>query len=397
MHSFPLTVVLSYLMAVFGLSQSFIWIIQPLILEGSKISVSLFNQYLALGSSLFLLGMPLWWWVKQYIGSKKVLLLSLAFFIVSKLLMLPLLHPGWNISQKKLEYLLLASRIVYGLSASAIVPTSQAWVSTITHTSKTQIFTKLSISLTAGRILGPILSIPTLWIISSGPLDLVIILSIFAGLTIFGLKEKENLDKKSCAINFFTVWDRYCYSLFAVWRLYALAICSQIVFSISYFLLGVWLLNTEKMTAEQTASFIGFLLMTTGILVLFIQFYIIPIVHRYPFILIFIGFICFLIQVLICLKPSIWTISIGLSLVSMYSSLLMPLYLNQAVETANKIPADFISYSISITHTISYSLGGLSSGYLYEYNSLFAYFVCAIFSFFCLVLSHQAIYKSLTQ
>lgn len=228
MRSFPLksaTWPLFITAPLLGLSQSILIVYTPMFIELTALSLSELAMIMTLGSALFLVSTP--FWGKQVLrqGVKTVLYQGIYGFSLSFALILALLwlsqsmglNPIWVIG------LMVTARIIYGLTASAIVPTCQAWIAsaemptkarvevnthsiinstvinstiinsttinstTINSASKASMkgLARLSAAMAAGRLIGPSLALGLIWINSLAPMAFLTALPLLCCIAIW--------------------------------------------------------------------------------------------------------------------------------------------------------------------------------------------------------------------
>lgn len=112
-----------------GIGQNGLLVAIPMLVAQTSLSLSVWAGLLTLGSMLFLPSSP--WWGKQIarVGSKPVVLWSLAGYGASFLLLgigCTLLSTQ-SISPSIGLGILIIARVIYGLMVSAMVPACQVW------------------------------------------------------------------------------------------------------------------------------------------------------------------------------------------------------------------------------------------------------------------------------
>lgn len=204
MRSFPLkstTWPLFITAPLLGLSQSILIVYTPMFIELTALSLSELAMIMTLGSALFLVSTP--FWGKQVLrqGVKTVLYQGIYGFSLSFALILALLwlnqnialHPAWVIG------LMVTARIIYGLTASAIVPTCQAWMASAemiddgknaenidcTNKQSMKRLALLSAAMAAGRLIGPSLALGLIWINSLAPMAFLTALPLLCCIAIW--------------------------------------------------------------------------------------------------------------------------------------------------------------------------------------------------------------------
>ncbi|WP_445945197.1 hypothetical protein [Shewanella sp.] len=224
MRSFPLksaTWPLFITAPLLGLSQSILIVYTPMFIELTTLSLSELAIIMTLGSALFLISTPFWGKQALSQGVKPVLYqgvygFSLSFALILGLLWLSQsmeLTPVWLIG------LMVMARVIYGLTASAIVPTCQAWIASAEMPTKAQVETnthstiinrtvinsastssttingaskasmkglaRLSAAMAAGRLIGPSLALGLIWIDGLAPMVFLTALPLLCCLAIW--------------------------------------------------------------------------------------------------------------------------------------------------------------------------------------------------------------------
>jgi hypothetical protein len=145
--------------SLLGAGQTSLLVCLPAIAVALDLSAGQMAVVVSVGSGLFLVGNPFWGWLGQRVSAARIMAIALLGFALSHaiigivLLMAEPLAPHWAL------WLLLAARVVYGFSASAIYPTAQAWAlarrpDLATH----QVLATVAAAANAGRLLGPVLA-----------------------------------------------------------------------------------------------------------------------------------------------------------------------------------------------------------------------------------------------
>lgn len=132
----------------------------PFIAERLELSVATVIACFSAGSFCFLWGSPFWAAKGDLIGRQRIIRLGLAGLFFSLIALAGLLLGG--VRGPVALALLLASRLVYGLTASAIVPSSQALQADLAENGGAmKAMLNHSLSLNLGRVLGPLLVLVT--------------------------------------------------------------------------------------------------------------------------------------------------------------------------------------------------------------------------------------------
>ncbi|HYX32671.1 MAG TPA: MFS transporter [Oligoflexus sp.] len=142
--------------AAFSACQMMAFVLYPYFAESMRLPLTTLISSFSVGSLLFLWGSPYWASRSLTWGTKSVLAMGLGGLIASQfalLLLVQLEMQAWMTT-----LLLWSSRILYGLTASAIVPVTQMIMAEGSTTgTRMKAITRHSMSLHVGRLLGPFL------------------------------------------------------------------------------------------------------------------------------------------------------------------------------------------------------------------------------------------------
>lgn len=355
--------------------------LQPILLDRTNLGVAELNQTLAVGSALFVVGMPAWLKIKRKIGSIKTLVIALQFFALSHLFVGVLIWAELaNVVEIYASAILLASRVFYGIGASAIVPVVQAWASNRANSNeRLELLQKISAFLTLGRIIGPVIALPLLWIWPPLTIFLVLCLAMYVSISLWKLRKDE--DEKSEDVC--SPGRQKIISVLGVKVLgpyLTLAASLQSLVGIVQFSFSIWLVGTFPWGAENVAIFTGCLLMISGMLVVIAQFYRQSLIQAFPSVLHVLVLLLLVLSLVLLVRPNIVCFSAFNMLVVVTAALWAPTYLHTAIEKASDIRKDSISTALAMTHTIAYSLAGMVSGYLYQWDVHSIFFLAAMLS-----------------
>lgn len=375
---------------LFGFAQSLIFVLQPILLKNTKLEVADLNQTLAVGSALFLIGTPTWLKIKRKVGSCTALIIALCFFAFSHALVGVLI---WDELPWLLEIyapvILLSSRIFYGIGASGIVLVVQARASDIADAEvRLKLLQKISAHLILGRIIGPVIALPLLWIWPPLTILLVLVLSLCVGSSLCKLRKKEHESfgasaqqyKKMRALRPFVTYLRPYLIMAAI---------LQSLVGVVQFIFGIWLMETLQWKAENAAIFTGGLLMSCGVLIALTQLYIKPTAKIFLSVLRILTLTLVLLGLSLFAFRSVFLFSAFNVAVIVTAALWAPTYLHAAIERANGIRNDSITTVVAMTHTIAYSLTGIVSGYLYQWNEHSIFFIAAMMCIVAFYISNQ--------
>jgi MFS family permease len=158
---------LSWAVGPLGLSQSALLVYLPLLVSNTQLGYGEWAQLFAMGMGFYLLGTILWPLLIPRLGHRSALLWGLAGFSISMVLfwfMLWSTHAGW-LSPLHSFTGLAFSRMVYGIFASALLPVTQSWCANVSRPEqRLSAFSAISLQLSLGRALGPVLAVIGLWL-----------------------------------------------------------------------------------------------------------------------------------------------------------------------------------------------------------------------------------------
>lgn len=347
--------------SVFGFSQGLLWIIQPILVENIALNITDFNKVMGLGSALFLLGIPFWWLVQRCIGYRNVLSLALLLVGVSQLLLFIICT---NISSSDTNtYLFILSRIIYGMSASTLVPTSQTIMEQVAS-DKVIGYSRLSVGLSVGRLGAPLVALPLLYISNSAPTlsSTFCFFLIFITFFLLDTGNTENVAPNPVSHGL----KNNIYRVKQLKLILSVALLIQLAFGIFQFILAIWLINTLHWSTEYVTQYMTWLLIICSLSIILAQFYMLPRCRNNPSLLILLGGIFAITLCTFIIHSSPILIGISFVLMVTWTTLAYPLYLHIAMKIGGNLDKGFITSLIAITHTTGYSIGGGASGYFYE-------------------------------
>ncbi|SMF80062.1 MFS transporter [Pseudobacteriovorax antillogorgiicola] len=181
---------------LFGTAQAVQFILYPALAEALQLSISQVIGAYALGSFCFLFGGPFWALKSKQWGRLVAIRIGLVGQVLSLGATLWLMLRG-NADSNGL--LLLAIRIFYGLTASAIVPVSQAILADLSGQGKQRLraMTTHSLMLNIGRLIGPLL----VWGLLSIQLELFFGLLAILNLAVLGVSLRFSWESGVAELN----------------------------------------------------------------------------------------------------------------------------------------------------------------------------------------------------
>lgn len=160
-----------------GICQSVLLVYTPIFLAKTSLPLATLALLMSFGSALFLFSTPMWAKTSLRWGYRRVLMTGV-FGLTSSFSLLYL--AVWGTSQQQWSLLwvtlvVLVARLIYGMMASAIVPTCQAWITEhndVKLDAKNTLnkLAELSTVMAIGRLLAPLLALLLIWIDWRSPL-----------------------------------------------------------------------------------------------------------------------------------------------------------------------------------------------------------------------------------
>lgn len=181
---------LAFSAGLLGVGQNGLLVVIPVLVIQTNLTLSVWAGLLTLGSVLFLPSSP--WWGKRIvdIGSKPVVLWSLAGYSVSFILLglgcaLLALHAVSGLAGLGI---LIVARVIYGLMVSAMVPACQVWaLQRAGEGRRMAALATISSGLSCGRLFGPLCAAGMLIIHPLAPLVLLMFAPVLALLVVSAL------------------------------------------------------------------------------------------------------------------------------------------------------------------------------------------------------------------
>ncbi|AUI87405.1 MFS transporter [Vibrio azureus] len=374
--------------ALMGVGQNGLLVSLPFLVERTAFNLPIWSMLIAIGSFLFLPSAPFWGRYSDKFGPKKVVLQALLGMAVSfSLLCLFAFLSNYRQEWAMVSLLgLLFARIIYGCTVAGMVPASQHWAIILYgKNDRLQAITTVSIGLSAGRLVGPLLSILMLKLSPFAPLLLMIVLPCIALLGAISLpspkcEASEEQQKKSLS------W--YPPKKLLSFLLCGLFLCSAI--ALLQYSFSPLIFSITSWSTEQISDSIGVLLTIRAGLTFLTQVMVIKknklnasVMYLYGSIALLVGFMLFLI-------PNIWGFVLAMAMTAIGSSLLVPAYTSVATEQQSHAPGAIAGY-ISMSHTIGYSLASLLV-FSVTLDPLYPIYLCIGFSI-CILLTALSVSK----
>lgn len=342
-----------------GLGQTTLFAFLPLILNRSGLDMATVGSTLALGSGLFLLGVPLWGWLTAWLGRRRVLAIALLGFSVSHGLLWWQLQqgPDWAWQQETL----LLGRVLYGMTVSALLPACQAWLAALSDAdNRLPVLSRLSAGLNAGRLLGPALGAATLSLSVNGPFFLLAVCPLLP-LLLLPLCQPATVTTSNSPLRA-RGWQR-------LRRWLAFALLLQAIMGLVQFAIGPWLERQLALDALTVSQQLGWLLSSSALLILLLQVLVIPRCSPGRGLLLG-GAGCLAAAcLLLALCSALWQAWLALLLLGTGAAVLVPAYSAQASLSAGADQQSAIASALSMLHTCGYAMAAAGAGVLYDWQA----------------------------
>ncbi|WP_192890287.1 MFS transporter [Vibrio bathopelagicus] len=361
--------------ALMGIGQNGLLVSLPFLVEQSAFSLPTWSILIAIGSLLFLPSAPFWGRQSDKHGPKKVVIQALVGMAVSFAF---LCFFTMNSDQEKALVFcligLVVARIIYGCTVSGMVPASQHWAILLCgEKNRLQAITSVSIGLSTGRLIGPIISILALKFSPYAPLIIMVLLPCLALIATMLLPAPEmNTEKASSKLPSPWLPSRALLPFLSSGLLLCAAVAllqysfSPLIYSITH-----W-------ATDQLSNAIGILLTIGAACTFATQLLVIKkdkltplFMYRCGASALVVGFVMFLI-------PSMWAFAVAMVVTAIGAALLVPAYTVFATEKQNEAPGTAAGF-ISMSHTLGYGVASLLA-FTATLNPLYPIYFCLLFS-----------------
>ncbi|WP_374536165.1 MFS transporter [Chitinimonas taiwanensis] len=340
---------------VMGLGQTTLFTFLPLLMAHTGLSLARITAAFAIGSGLFLIGAPLWSRLSDFLGRRSVVAIALGGFALSHVLLL------WQMGQgadwQGQGAVLMLGRVIYGLTVSGLVPTCQAWLADLSSAEqRLGVLSRLSASLTLGRLLGPALAACSLWLDPLGPLWLVA-LAAWPALLLLPFTRQAARQGKAA------VRERLGWQGMAAWL--TLAGLMQLALGQVQYALGPLLGSRFGLSASAASATLGWLLTACALVVLVLQLWLVPRCRAGRPLLLAGGLALLASGVLLALPGPLSLIWIGFLLLGVAAALLVPTYTTLASLAVGGAGQARVAGVLAAAHTVGFSLAAALAGWLF--------------------------------
>ncbi len=358
-----------------GIGQNGLLVSLPFLVSHSAFSLPTWSIVIAIGSFLFLPAAPFWGRYSDKKGPRKVVLQALCGMSISFLLLLSFAFLSGHYPTETHYWLigLVLARIIYGCTVAGMVPASQHWAILICgEKNRLKAITSVSIGLSLGRLLGPVLSIILLKLGPFSPLAMMVVFPFLALLIAAFLPNPKIIEKpiSSTAHSFIPNLNLVPYLLTG------LSLCLTIAllqYSFSPLIKSITQWDTNKISDA-----IGLLLTISAAVTLTTQIAVVKkkklkllVMYQLGSLLLLAGFLCFLIG-------NIWATAIAMAISACGAALLVPAYTSKATAMDPYNPGIVAGY-ISMSHTLGYGIASLLA-YTSTLSPIYPIYICILFS-----------------
>lgn len=342
--------------ALIGIGQNGLLVSLPFLVEHSAFDLPTWSILIALGSFLFLPSAPFWGRVSDKHGPKHVVIQALTGMAVSfSLLALFAMASRDYASISTLCLIGLAvARVIYGCTVSGMVPASQHWAIVLCgEQHRLQAITSVSIGLSVGRLIGPVISLLALKVSPFAPLFMMVLLPLLALVGTCFLPAPPVSTPNNRPSSSLPWLPSRC-----LWRFLVsgLLLCTAI--SLLQYSFSPLLSSLTDWPTSRISDAIGLLLSISAACTFVTQVMVIKKkklsaeqMYRFGAGLLVVGLALFLVT-------HVWVLALAMVLTACGAALLVPAYTTAATGQYSDAPGAVAGY-ISMSHTLGYGLASL--------------------------------------
>ena len=362
--------------ALMGIGQNGLLVSLPFLVEQSAFDLPTWSILIALGSFIFLPSAPFWGRVSDRYGPKRVVIqalfgMALSFALLALFAMMSQGGSAWLIG---CLVGLVAARIIYGATVSGIVPASQHWAILLCgEQHRLQAITCVSIGLSTGRLIGPVLAIFALKISPFAPLMVMVLLPVIAlcgALFLPAPTLKKPHSGKASSLPWLPSRK--------IWRFLSsgLLLCNAIALLQYSFspLIG----SLTDWSTSQISDAIGLLLTLSAACTFGTQVAVIKKKKMTSEQMYRLGSVLFVCGLTLFLAPYIWLFSVAMILTACGAALLVPAYTCAATAQHANAPGAVAGY-ISMSHTLGYGFASLLA-FTATLSPSYPIYLCVLFA-----------------
>jgi MFS family permease len=369
--------VIGLIAALMGIGQNGLLVSLPFLVKHSAFTLPTWSILIAIGSFLFLPAAPYWGRHSDQFGPKRVVTQALLGMAVSFLLLLVFAV----LSDKSEQWIgwclagLVFARVIYGCTVAGMVPASQHWAILLCgEQNRIQAITSVSIGLSTGRLLGPLLSIVLLKFSPFAPLMVMVLFPALALIGACWLPSPQLDNARAGKEKPRPSWIPKAQLMpFLLSGLLLCAVIALLQYSFSPLIFSV----TEWST-DQISNAIGILLTISAAMTLSTQVLVIKKKKLTPTAMYQLGGLAMLTGFVLFLVPNIWLFGVAMAIAASGTALLVPAYTAKATETDKSSPGAISGY-ISMSHTLGYGLASLLA-FSATINPIYPIYICIGFS-----------------
>ncbi|MDK9736814.1 MFS transporter [Vibrio sp. D404a] len=361
--------------SLMGIGQNGLLVSLPFLVEQSAFDLPTWSVLIAVGSLLFLPSAPFWGRYSDKHGPNRVVIQALSGMTVSFLLLalFSMVSKTNDINVTLCFIGLIAARVIYGCTVSGMVPASQHWAILLCgEQQRLRAITAVSIGLSSGRLLGPVVSIFSLKLSPFAPLFLMValpflalIIAIFipipkAEVTTSNNKKEPWLPNK--------ILFPYLFS--------GLFLCASV--ALLQYSLSPLIHSFTDWPSEKLSDAIGVLLTISAGVTLLTQVWVVKREKVTPTTMYRLGAVMLLGGMLLFVVPHLVMFSLAMTVTAIGAALLVPAYTASATSQLSRAPGSVAGY-ISMFHTLGYGLAA-ALAFSVVINPIYPIYLCALFS-----------------
>lgn len=360
---------LSVVVSTMGAGQVVLLTLVPVISALCGLSIASIGSIVALGTFCFMFTGPLWGALSDRLGCKPVILLGLGGALLAQclfVLLLLLLAMG-KVSLPVGLFWLGLSRIIYGLFASGIFPSSQAWsVENSPAERRLATLSGLSAAANLGRVVGPLLALPALIFAGSGlqalwPLLWLLLLPGLGLLLVFPIRSVTTAVQTQEDAQ-----EKRPMSLMLV-ALFAVALLGTAAIGQTQMLLGPVLADYYALNPVDASTWSAFLLLAVAVIMVLVQLGFVRRINR-PRLCLALGAGLMLVGVIaLWFSLGQYLATLGLVLFIAGVACLVPGYTTLVSEQGGQNKRGRIFGLLTLMHTAGYTAGFAFGGWNYTY------------------------------
>lgn len=362
--------------ALMGIGQNGLLVSLPFLVERSAFILPTWSILIAIGSFLFLPSAPYWGRYSDKRGPRNVAVQALFGMAISFVLLFlfailseyqPHMVMVWLVG-------LLLARVIYGCTVSGMVPACQHWAILLCGAeNRLQAITSVSIGLSTGRLVGPLIAIMALKLSPYAPLMLMIALPVVVLFAVLLLPTPQHCVKSKKSAEALSWLPNKSFMPYLVSGLLLCTAIALLQYSFTPLISSV----TSWSTA-QISDGIGVLLTISAACTFTVQLLVVKNRKITPVKMYRLGALGLLCGLVLFLLPNIWLYALAMAIAACGAALLVPAYTSEATEKHSDAPGSVAGY-IAMSHTIGYGLASLLA-FTATINALYPIYLCLAFS-----------------